>query len=495
MDTIIQILARELGQKETYIQNVVNLIDEGNTIPFIARYRKELHGAMDDTTLRTLADRLQYLRNLDKRREEVKGAIEAQGKLTEELSAAIDSAATLAEVEDLYRPYKQKRRTRATMAKEKGLEPLADLLFAQAMDGPVPEEAAAGYVDPEKGVETVEDALQGANDIIAERISDDADIRKLLRELVWKKGYLVSAAAAKERSDTVYRLYYDFRSPINRLQGHQILAINRGEREDILKVSVEMDREAALIPVRRRVLNPGTPAMAFVRAAAEDAYDRLIFPSVEREMRNLLTEQADEGAIKMFGLNLKPLLMQPPVKGFVTMGLDPGYRNGCKVAVVDGTGKVLDTAVVYPTFNERKKQEAIDVLSKLIRKHGVAHIAIGNGTASRETEQMAVEMIRKLGGGVSYMIVNEAGASVYSASKLAAEEFPDYDVNLRSAVSIARRLQDPLAELVKIDPKSIGVGQYQHDMPQARLDETLGGVVEDCVNAVGVDLNTASAPL
>ena len=495
MDTIIQILARELGQKETYIQNVVNLIDEGNTIPFIARYRKELHGAMDDTTLRTLADRLQYLRNLDKRREEVKGAIETQGKLTEELSAAIDSAATLAEVEDLYRPYKQKRRTRATMAKEKGLEPLADLLFAQAMDGPVPEEAAAGYVDPEKGVETVEEALQGANDIIAERISDDADIRKLLRELVWKKGYLVSAAAAKERSDTVYRLYYDFRSPINRLQGHQILAINRGEREDILKVSVEMDREAALIPVRRRVLNPGTPAMAFVRAAAEDAYDRLIFPSVEREMRNLLTEQADEGAIKMFGLNLKPLLMQPPVKGFVTMGLDPGYRNGCKVAVVDATGKVLDTAVVYPTFNEKKKQEAIDILSKLIRKHNVAHIAIGNGTASRETEQMAVEMIRKLGGGVSYMIVNEAGASVYSASKLAAEEFPDYDVNLRSAVSIARRLQDPLAELVKIDPKSIGVGQYQHDMPQARLDETLGGVVEDCVNAVGVDLNTASAPL
>ena len=495
MDTIIQILARELGQKETYIQNVVNLIDEGNTIPFIARYRKELHGAMDDTTLRTLADRLQYLRNLDKRREEVKGAIEAQGKLTEELSAAIDSAATLAEVEDLCRPYKQKRRTRATMAKEKGLEPLADLLFAQAMDGPVPEEAAAGYVDPEKGVETVQDALQGANDIIAERISDDADIRKLLRELVWKKGYLVSAAAAKDPEDTVYRLYYEFRSPINRLQGHQILAINRGDREDILKVSVEMDREAALIPVRRRVLNPGTPAMAFVRAAAEDAYDRLIFPSVEREMRNLLTEQADEGAIRMFGLNLKPLLMQPPVKGFVTMGLDPGYRNGCKVAVVDATGKVLDTAVVYPTFNEKKKQEAIDILSKLIRKHGVAHIAIGNGTASRETEQMAVEMIRKLGGGVSYMIVNEAGASVYSASKLAAEEFPDYDVNLRSAVSIARRLQDPLAELVKIDPKSIGVGQYQHDMPQARLDETLGGVVEDCVNAVGVDLNTASAPL
>ena len=495
MDTIIQILARELGRSEAHVENVVRLIDEGNTIPFIARYRKELHGAMDDTALRTLADRLQYLRNLDKRREEVKSAIEGQGKLTEELSAAIDAAATLAEVEDLYRPYRQKRRTRATVAREKGLEPLAELLFAQAADGPAPEEAAGAFVDPEKGVETAEDALQGASDIIAERISDDADIRKRLRELVWKKGYLVSAAAAKEPEDTVYRLYYAFRSPLNRVQGHQVLAINRGEREGVLKVSVEMEREAALIPVRRAVLNPGAPAMAFVRAAAEDAYDRLIFPSVEREMRGLLTEQADEGAIKMFGLNLKPLLMQPPVKGFVTMGLDPGYRNGCKVAVVDATGKVLDTAVVYPTFSQRKKEEAIDTLAKLIRRHGVAHIAIGNGTASRETEQMAVELIQRLGGGVSYMIVNEAGASVYSASKLAAEEFPDYDVNLRSAVSIARRLQDPLAELVKIDPKSIGVGQYQHDMPQARLDETLSGVVEDCVNAVGVDLNTASAPL
>ena len=495
MDTIIQILARELGRSEAHVENVVRLIDEGNTIPFIARYRKELHGAMDDTALRTLADRLQYLRNLDKRREEVKSAIEGQGKLTEELSAAIDAAATLAEVEDLYRPYKQKRRTRATVAREKGLEPLAELLFAQAADGPAPEEAAGAFIDPEKGVATAEDALQGASDIIAERISDDADIRKRLRELVWKKGSLVSAAAAKEPEDTVYRLYYAFRSPLNRVQGHQVLAINRGEREGVLKVSVEMEREAALIPVRRAVLNPGAPAMAFVRAAAEDAYDRLIFPSVEREMRSLLTEQADERAIKMFGLNLKPLLMQPPVKGFVTMGLDPGYRNGCKVAVVDATGKVLDTAVVYPTFSQRKKEEAIDTLAKLIRRHGVAHIAIGNGTASRETEQMTVELIKRLGGGVSYMIVNEAGASVYSASKLAAEEFPDYDVNLRSAVSIARRLQDPLAELVKIDPKSIGVGQYQHDMPQARLDETLSGVVEDCVNAVGVDLNTASAPL
>ena len=495
MEPIIQILAKELDKRPEHVENVVRLIDEGNTIPFIARYRKELHGAMDDTALRTLADRLQYLRNLDKRRAEVKASIEGQGKLTEELSAAIDAAATLAEVEDLYRPYRPKRRTRATVAREKGLEPLAQLLYAQEKDGPAPEEAAGDYVDAGKGVESVEDALQGASDIIAEWISDDADIRKLLRELVWRKGWLVSAAAAKERSDTVYRLYYDFKSPLNRAMGHQVLAINRGEREEILKVSVEMDREAALIPIRRSVLRPGAPAMAFVRAAAEDAYDRLIFPSVEREMRNLLTENADEGAIHNFALNLKPLLMQPPVKGKVTMGLDPGYRNGCKVAVVDGTGKVLDTAVVYPTFSERKKQEAIDVLSKLIQKHGVAHIAIGNGTASRETEQMTVELIRQVGGGVSYMIVNEAGASVYSASKLAAQEFPDFDVNLRSAVSIARRLQDPLAELVKIDPKSIGVGQYQHDMPQARLDETLSGVVEDCVNAVGVDLNTASAPL
>ena len=495
MEPIIQILARELDKSPEHVENVVRLIDEGNTIPFIARYRKELHGAMDDTALRTLADRLQYLRNLDKRREEVKSAIEGQGRLTEELSAAIDAAATLAEVEDLYRPYRPKRRTRATVAREKGLEPLAQLLYAQEKDGPAPEDAAGDHVDAGKGVESAEDALQGAGDIIAEWISDDADIRKGLRELVWRKGWLVSAAAAKEPEDTVYRLYYDFKSPLNRAMGHQVLAINRGEREEILKVSVEMDRETALIPIRRAVLRPGAPAMAFVRAAAEDAYDRLIFPSVEREMRNLLTENADEGAIHNFALNLKPLLMQPPVKGKVTMGLDPGYRNGCKVAVVDGTGKVLDTAVVYPTFSERKKEEAIDVLSRLIKKHGVAHIAIGNGTASRETEQMTVELIRQVGGGVSYMIVNEAGASVYSASKLAAQEFPDFDVNLRSAVSIARRLQDPLAELVKIDPKSIGVGQYQHDMPQARLDETLSGVVEDCVNAVGVDLNTASAPL
>ena len=495
MDAIILSLARELGREAVHVENVVKLIDEGNTIPFIARYRKELHGTMDDTTLRTLADRLNYLRNLDKRRGEVKAAIEGQGKLTEELSAAIDAAATLAEVEDLYRPYRQKRRTRATAAREKGLEPLAQLLFAQERDCPDPEKAAQAYIDPEKGVDSAEQALQGAGDIIAEWISDDAGIRKALRELWWRKADLVSSAAGKEPEDSVYRLYYQFRTPVCRAMGHQVLAINRGEREELLKAAVDMDRETALIAVRRAVLVPGAPSMAFVRSAAEDAYDRLIAPSVEREIRNTLTEHANEGAIRNFGLNLKPLLMQPPVKGKVTMGLDPGYRNGCKVAVVDGTGKVLDTAVVYPTFSERKKQEAIDVLARMARKHGVEHIAIGNGTASRETEQMTVELIRSLGGGVSYMIVNEAGASVYSASKLAAEEFPDYDVNLRSAVSIARRLQDPLAELVKIDPKAIGVGQYQHDMPQARLDETLNGVVEDCVNAVGVDLNTASVPL
>ena len=495
MESIVQILARELERPEKHIENIIELLDEGNTVPFIARYRKELHGAMDDQAIRTLADRLQYLRNLQTRRDEVKQSIENQGKLTEELSAAIDAAATLAEVEDLYRPYKQKRRTRATMAKEKGLEPLALLLFAQEKDCPDPMTAAAEYVDAEKGVETVEDALQGANDIVAEMISDDAEIRKTLRELYLRRANLVSAAAAKEPEDSVYRLYYDFNASVAKVQGHQVLAINRGEREEILKASVEMDRDTALVCIRRAVIKPGSAAMEFVKAAAEDAYDRLIAPSMEREIRNTLTENACEGAIGQFALNLKPLLMQPPVKGFVTMGLDPGYRMGCKVAVVDETGKVLDTTVVYPTHGERGKSEAIVKLSAMIKKHSVAHIAIGNGTASRETEQMTVEMLRKIGGGVSYMIVNEAGASVYSASKLAAEEFPEFDVNLRSAVSIARRLQDPLAELVKIDPKSIGVGQYQHDMPQARLGETLDGVVEDCVNAVGVDVNTASAPL
>ncbi len=492
METISQILARELGQKAEYVDNVIRLLDEGNTLPFIARYRKELHGSMDDTTLRTLNDRLQYLRGLEQRRQEVKTSIENQGKLTEELSDAIDAAATLAEVEDLYRPYKQKRRTRATVAREKGLEPLATLLYAQERDCPDPLAAAADYVDPEKGVETAEDALQGASDIIAEEISDDAAVRKALREQLMRQGFLTSSAASEE--DSVYRLYYDFRQPLGKLQGHQILAINRGEREGFLKVSVENDREGALILLRRQVVRPGSPAMAFIRAAAEDAYDRLIFPSLEREARSTLTDEASEGAIGQFALNLRPLLMQPPVKGHVTMGLDPGYRMGCKVAVVDATGKVLDTAVVYPTHGERQKQEAIAKLAKLIRAYGVTHIAIGNGTASRETEQMAVELIHQVGG-VSYMIVSEAGASVYSASPLAAEEFPQFDVNLRSAVSIARRLQDPLAELVKIDPKAIGVGQYQHDMPPKRLDEALSGVVEDCVNAVGVDVNTASPSL
>ena len=493
MQSIAEILARELEKPLAHVQNVINLLDEGNTIPFIARYRKELHGSMDDTALRTLEDRLNYLRNLAQRREEVKNAIDGQGKLTQELSAAIDNAATLAEVEDLYRPYKQKRRTRATVAREKGLEPLAQLLLAQGRDCPAPEEAARDYVDPEKGVETPADALQGANDIVAELLSDDAAIRKTLRELLRRQGRLRSLAATEE--DTVYRLYYDFDQPIAKLAGHQILAINRGEKEGVLTVTVLLDRELGLMTLRRAVVRPGSRAMEFIKAACEDAYDRLIYPSLEREARSDLTAAACEGAIANFGLNLKPLLMQPPVKGHVTMGLDPGYAHGCKVAVIDGTGRVLDTAVVYPTFGPRQRQEAIARLSQLVRRHGVTHIAIGNGTASRETEQMAVELIRQLGGGVSYMMVNEAGASVYSASKLAAEEFPEYDVNLRSAVSIARRMQDPLAELVKIDPKAIGVGQYQHDMPPKRLDEALGGVVEDCVNAVGVDVNTASASL
>ena len=493
---IIQTLAQELDKNPQHVKNVVQLLDEGNTIPFIARYRKELHGAMDDTSLRTLEERLQYLRGLAERRETVKKSISEQGKLTDELAAAIDSAKTLAEVEDLYRPYKQKRRTRATAAREKGLEPLASLLFAQERDCPRPEDAARGFIDPEKGVETLADALQGANDIIAEWISDDAAIRGSLREMLEKRGTLRSLAATDE--DSVYRLYYDFEQPLSRLQGHQILAINRGEKEKMLSATVLLDREQALPLLRRAVVKPGSAAMEFVKSAAEDAYDRLIYPSLEREMRASLTERADEGAIGQFALNLKPLLMQPPVKGKVTMGLDPGYRMGCKVAVVDGTGKVLDTAVVYPTYGERQKGEAIAARLKLIRKHGVEHIAIGNGTASRETEQMAVELIRQAsasGAHVSYMIVSEAGASVYSASKLAAEEFPQYDVNLRSAVSIARRLQDPLAELVKIDPKAIGVGQYQHDMPQKQLDDALCGVVEDCVNAVGVDINTASPSL
>jgi len=492
MLSINEILAQELGQKLEYVNNVVTLMDEGNTIPFIARYRKEMHGAMDDTTLRNLETRLTYLRNLQQRRDEVKKSIENQGKLTEELITAIDAAVTMTEVEDLYRPYKQKRRTRATIAREKGLASLAEAIFAQ--DGQDPAVLAADYVDSEKGVNAIEEALQGANDIIAENLSDDPDIRKLLRDVVMRKGIFTCKAADGAEEDGVYKLYYDFSQPISRLLDHQILAMNRGEKEEILKPNVTLPGNDGYAVVRRAALKPVMHISEFVRNAADDAYDRLIFPSIQREIRNILSERAYAGAISNFALNLKPLLMQPPVKGFVTMGLDPGYRNGCKVAVVDATGKVLDTSVVYPTFSERKKQEAIAVLSGLMKKHGVQHIAIGNGTASRETEAMTVELLRSFPN-ASYMIVNEAGASVYSASPLAAEEFPEFDVNLRSAVSIARRLQDPLAELVKIDPKAIGVGQYQHDCPQKELDAALGGVVEDCVNAVGVDANTASRSL
>ena len=491
MEKIISLLAKELSQKAEYIKNVIDLMDEGNTIPFIARYRKEMHGAMDDTTLRTLETRLNYLRNLQTRREEVKSSIENQGKLTEELAQAIDAAATLAEVEDLYRPYKQKRRTRGSVAREKGLEPLAQAIFLQ--DGQDPEKLAESYVNPEKGVNSIEEALAGASDIIAEDLSDDPAIRKDLRSLMNRRAVLTSKAVDPEQ-DSVYRLYYDFSTPISRLQGHQILALNRGEKEGFLKVSVDLPGNEGAALVCRAALKPTMWVSAFVKAAAEDAYDRLIEPSVQRESRTDLSDTAYQGAIHNFALNLKPLLMQPPVKGFVTMGLDPGYRNGCKVAVVDATGKVLATSVVYPTFSERKKQEAIATLSALMKRHNVRHIAIGNGTASRETEAMTVELLRSFPE-ASYMIVNEAGASVYSASPLAAEEFPDFDVNLRSAVSIARRLQDPLAELVKIDPKAIGVGQYQHDCPQKELDAALGAVVEDCVNAVGVDLNTASQSL
>ena len=492
MQSITEILAQELGQKLEYVENVVNLMDEGNTIPFIARYRKELHGAMDDTTLRNLETRLTYLRSLQQRREEVKKSIENQGKLTEELSQAIDNAATMTEVEDLYRPYKQKRRTRGSMAREKGLEPLAQAIFAQ--DGQDPAALASSFVDPEKGVNTVEEALQGANDIIAEDLSDDADIRKALRDLVMRRGIFVCKADEGAEEEGVYKLYYEFSQPISRLLDHQILAMNRGEKEGILKPNVTLPGNEGAALVCRAALKPTMQVSAFVRTAAEDAYERLIFPSIQREVRSELSDRAYAGAIHNFALNLKPLLMQPPVKGFVTMGLDPGYRNGCKVAIVDATGKVLDTTVVYPTFSQHKKQEAIEILSRMMRKHGVKHIAIGNGTASRETEAMTVELLQSFPD-ASYMIVNEAGASVYSASPLAAAEFPDYDVNLRSAVSIARRLQDPLAELVKIDPKAIGVGQYQHDCPQKELDAALGAVVEDCVNAVGVDANTASQSL
>lgn len=496
MEKIIELLAQELDKKPEYIENVVRLLDEGATIPFIARYRKELHGAMDDTSLRALEKRLAYLRGLEERRNAVLNAIREQGKLTPALEKAVAGAQTLVEIEDIYAPFRQKRRTRAFIAREKGLEPLAELLFAQNPDGPVPEDAAEGFVDVEKGAGSVREALDGARDIIAEKISENAELRRALRMLINGSGFICSSGASEE--DSVYRLYYSFRQRVSKMQGYQTLAINRGEKGKKLKVSVELEEESAMAVIRRRIVRPGSPSTEFVNSAARDAYSRLIFPSLEREVRGELTDAACDGAIGQFALNLRPLLMQPPVKGKVTMGLDPGYRMGCKAAVVDATGKVLDTAVVYPTFNENKKQEAIRTLSGLIRRHGVVNIAIGNGTASRETEQMTVELIRRekeSGRDVSYMIVSEAGASVYSASELAAQEFPQFDVNLRSAVSIARRLQDPLAELVKIDPKAIGVGQYQHDMPPKRLDEALRGVVEDCVNSVGVDVNTASPSL
>lgn len=493
MNQIIEILSKELDVRPEYAENVVKLLDEGNTVPFIARYRKEQHGTMDDQKIRELADRLSYLRGLDARRAEVKASIEAQGKLTDELVAAIDRAQTLAEVDDLYRPYRPKRRTRASIAREKGLEPLAEKLFSGKAEATSALSLAADFIDTTKGVETAEDALAGAQDIIAENLSDDAGLRKTLRAQVQRTGVLRSVAATEE--DTVYRLYYDFKAPVNRLQSHQILAINRGESEEKLKVSLAADDAGAQVAILRAVLHPRNPFADIIRATAQDAWDRLIFPSLEREVRADLTEQANEQAIHTFALNLRPLLMQPPVKGKVTLGFDPAYRTGCKLAVVDGTGRVLETAVIYPTQPHNKTDESRRVLRRLCDTHGVSCIAIGNGTASRESEIFVSEFLKEYGKDVSYMVVSEAGASVYSASKLGAEEFPEFDVSLRSAVSIARRLQDPLAELVKIDPKAIGVGQYQHDMPQARLSETLGGVVEDCVNAVGVDLNTASPSL
>ena len=480
------------------VNNVIQLLDEGNTIPFIARYRKEAHGTLDDQVIRELSERLNYLRNLQKRKEEVGEAIAAQEAMTGELQAALDAAATLAEVEDIYRPYRPKRMTRATKAKERGLEPLAQRIYAQEKDSPYPIDMAAEFVNPEKEVETPEDALSGALDIIAEEISDDAGIRRRLRVIALSQGVVVSRAA-KPDEDSVYSQYYDYREPAAKIAGHRVLAIDRGEREEFLKVSLELDQDKAMNIVNSVALKGPSPCYEAVSEAAQDAYTRLIFPSVERELRSTLSENAQEAAIKVFSVNLRNLLMQPPVKGKVAMGLDPGYRTGCKVAVVDATGRVLDTGVIYPTHSQSRVQEAKALVSRMIQKYQVEVIAIGNGTASKETEMFTAEVLSNLPQQdkerCAYMVVSEAGASVYSASKLAAEEFPQFDLTLRSAVSIARRLQDPLAELVKIDPKAIGVGQYQHDMPKKRLDEALGGVVEDCVNNVGVDLNTASPSL
>jgi len=492
---IIQQLTAQFNLQTWQVENTVKLIDEGNTIPFIARYRKEAHGTLDDQIIRELSERLEYLRNLEKRREEVRSSIEAQEKLTEEIAQALAKASTLAEIEDIYRPFRPKRKTRASVAKEKGLEPLANEIYEQKTDSLSPIELAAAYIDAEKGVETAEDALKGAMDIIAENISDDADIRRRLRNLFTVIGVVTTTAADKD-ADSVYTMYYEYSEPVNKIAGHRVLAIDRGEKEKFLKVNVSIDAVKAANVITSVTLNPeGSPTTETVREAGEDAYNRLIYPSIEREIRNMLTETAAASAIKVFALNTKELLLAPPVKGKVVIGLDPGYRTGCKVAVVAPTGKVLDTGVIYVTHSDAQRNQAKELIKKLIVKHGVNCISIGNGTASKETEIFAAEVLREMKADVSYMVVSEAGASVYSASKFAAAEFPQYDVSLRSAVSIARRLQDPLAELVKINPKAIGVGQYQHDMPPKELDAALDGVIEDAVNSVGVDLNTASAPL
>ena len=492
---IMGIITQEFSLKRWQVENTAALIDDGNTIPFIARYRKEAHGTLDDQTLREISERLEYLRNLEKRKEEVFSSIDSQEKMTEEISLALEKAQTLAEIEDIYRPYKPKRRTRASVAREKGLEPLAQMITEQKEDSAEPLVLAADFVNSENGVETPEDALQGAKDIIAEDISDNADIRRRLRNLFTVSGEVISKAADEEK-DSVYAQYYDFSQPVSKIAGHRVLAIDRGEREGFLKVSVTLDSvKAANVITSETLLSGNSPCTETVREAGEDAYTRLIYPSVEREIRSSLTEKAAADAIKVFSQNLKELLMQPPVKGKVALGLDPGYRTGCKVAVVDATGRVLDTGVAYITHSERKQQEAKKLIASFIKKYGVEIIAIGNGTASKETEIFTASLLKEIGSSAGYMVVSEAGASVYSASKLAAEEFPQYDVSLRSAVSIARRLQDPLAELVKIDPKAIGVGQYQHDMPKKELENALDGVVEDAVNSVGVDLNTASPSL
>ena len=491
---IIEQLIKEFNLKPFQVQNTVNLIDEGNTIPFIARYRKEVTGELNDQVLRELYERLVYLRSLDERREDVRRLIEGQGKLTDEISNSLNAAVTLQEIEDIYRPYKIKRKTRATIAKEKGLEPLATIIFAQMPSRTAVDDIASKYIDAEKGVNTVEEALAGAMDIIAEEISDNAEYRKVLREMIFRNGMIFSNS--KKEEDSVYRMYYDFREPISKIANHRVLALNRGEKEEVLQVKIDMDSAVCLSYLKGRAIKNTNPAMAkYVESAIEDSYSRLIFPSLERDVRNQLTESAQEQAIKVFSENLRNLLLQPPVKDRVVLGLDPAYRTGCKLAVVDETGKVLETTVIYPTPPQNKVEEAKVKVKHLIEKYKVDIISIGNGTASKESEMFVVELLKEIDRRVFYMVVSEAGASVYSASKLAAEEFPDFDVALRSAVSIARRLQDPLAELVKIDPKAIGVGQYQHDMNQKRLDESLGGVVEACVNDVGVDLNTASAPL